>query len=351
MFVQLPTVSARAYVTGTHESRCELVVLHDIAGLESRVRDVCDALASRLTARVICPEFFQGSYAEMKKAPVRWLRKQSYDHARAIVAASYDWLDLQRNDANRPAAVVGFCYGGWVTLRLIADDPLVARIQAAVICHPTPELEKVIAKSSVAGLLKRQALRPLLCLASWNDPASVKPGGLLEKSLRSRGVHGRCVHFDSTTHGWITRGDWRTSKELRQMYNTALDMITTFLQAEIKLQDPHKDDGMIEDLVDDGAVTVVDVGADPGQVEVAVTETDDFEPPSLLSVAACGMLGGPPACFDMPDCWCNRVAAVAATTVDFDERRSSSFFGIVDGDGHGDTAALRIVDLLMLGTS
>lgn len=346
MFVQLPTVSGRAYVTGS-KSGYEVVVLHGFAGFGSRIRDVCDALARRLTARVVCPELFEGQ----QKPPIKWIRKQTYEKAREIVVASFDYLDLQRRGERPDAAIVGFAYGGWIALRLIADDPLIERIQAAVICHPTPELERVIAKSSVTSLLKRQALRPLLCLASWNDPASIKPGGLLERSLRARGVHGRCVHFDSTTHGWITRGDWRTSKELRGMYNTALDMITTFLDAELRAP-PEQHIALEEEEEDDGtSLTVVDVRAEgDSSPEMAVAETEDFDPPSLLSVAACGMLGGPPGCFRSPDCWCNRVAEIA----DFDDaaserRRPSSFFGIVGGDGHDDDPLLRTVDLSMLG--
>ncbi|KAF0708501.1 hypothetical protein As57867_006312, partial [Aphanomyces stellatus] len=48
---------------------------------------------------------------------------------------------------------------------------------------------------------------PQLVLAAGNDPAWLKPGGSVEKTLQARGIASKFRDFPDVVHGWVNRGD------------------------------------------------------------------------------------------------------------------------------------------------
>merc|ERR1712038_1119771 len=85
---------------------------------------------------------------------LRWIRQQRFERFTQIINSAIDWLDLnsppakpaaQSNGLTRHIALLGFCFGGWIALRIAGGrDALANRIHVIAVCHPAPGLERMI---------------------------------------------------------------------------------------------------------------------------------------------------------------------------------------------------------------
>eukprot|EP00746_Dinoflagellata_sp_MGD_P143444 gnl/MRDRNA2_/MRDRNA2_76274_c0_seq1.p1 gnl/MRDRNA2_/MRDRNA2_76274_c0~~gnl/MRDRNA2_/MRDRNA2_76274_c0_seq1.p1 ORF type:complete len:238 (+),score=36.78 gnl/MRDRNA2_/MRDRNA2_76274_c0_seq1:87-716(+) len=196
----------------------------------------------------MCPDLFKGEpwpspnstlsvLAKLQTAPrlMWWMLSQTYSKSACIIVACMNWLRSMATVPLLPENIglLGFCFGGWVAFHAThEDDELSAQVGAAAHCHPAPGVENLHFGSQTS--LLRGVCRPTLCLAAGNDPASVKPGGILETSLQDRGCHFEIKEYEDMLHGWVSRGDWcGDTGHVRAAYDDATGRIVGFFSTEL----------------------------------------------------------------------------------------------------------------------
>lgn len=205
----------QAYVVGAGPRA--VVVASDIFGIHSgRTKDICDEIAAE-GYLVVMPDFFQGAFPDegrswswwkaLKEAPgllapinTPWAKAEE-----ALRTGVLPYLE-QRGCTPGRAGIVGFCWGAWVVMRACAE--FAGAFACGASAHP-----------SVSGMTTRwgedepallRAVRaPQLVLASKDEPASWKPGGTAEQTLRAAGGGPATVfrEFGSMSHGFVPRGN------------------------------------------------------------------------------------------------------------------------------------------------
>ncbi|KAF0692786.1 hypothetical protein As57867_016105, partial [Aphanomyces stellatus] len=100
---------------------------------------------------------------------------------------------------------MGYCWGAWVVARYSAlpSTPL----SAGISFHPSWGAENFFGGDGAGEKLAHLIHPPQLVLAAGNDPAWLKPGGSVEKTLQARGIASKFRDFPDVVHGWVNRGD------------------------------------------------------------------------------------------------------------------------------------------------
>ena len=75
---------------------------------------------------------------------------------------------------------------------------------------------------------------PTLNLPSKQEAPSLQPGGLLEQSLKKKGVECTTVAFADMQHGWVTRGDMADPNCARDVPR-AIELTADFLHKHLDL--------------------------------------------------------------------------------------------------------------------
>jgi dienelactone hydrolase len=247
------------YVTGVADlanaSRIVLI-FSDVFGYTSgRHRQFADSLAVALGSgtAVVLPDLFRGNPPmQPAKLPFGLLNftrigdilgvpgmiyKLKFKYGRdaiidkAIKRSVFPFLESRGvNLAHVGLSCVGFCYGGWVVTRCLAD---LENFRCGVGIHPSSfEVETNVHGGSMMDLAKHIGATPLLFLPARNDSGHIKPGGDVTATLAaSRGLAETeiSVPFPQMTHGWVTRGD-RSLETVQRDQDLALDLTVQFIK-------------------------------------------------------------------------------------------------------------------------
>jgi carboxymethylenebutenolidase len=136
---------------GTNAKRPGVIVIHENQGLTAHIKDVTRRLAKAgYLALAVDLLSRQGGTAKAAAGSASGLLGQlSGTDAVADMSAGITYLESQ-SDYNGKVGVVGFCYGGGMTMRLAANQP---KIKAAVPYYGTPPApESQMANTSAAIL-------------------------------------------------------------------------------------------------------------------------------------------------------------------------------------------------------
>ena len=128
-------------------------------------------------------------------------------------------------------ALVGFCWGGWVTSHIQAqDDPASSRVLCAVVPHPSITCEEMHGGDPVA--LVSRARSPALLLPAGNDSDRYRPGGdILEALRQAQPDSDVALDFAAMQHGWAVRGDV-SDPAVRAAVDLAVDKTLQFIAAQ-----------------------------------------------------------------------------------------------------------------------
>jgi dienelactone hydrolase len=155
-------------------------------------------------------------YPLFMRATPRFVKPSIQDHLLPYLAAS-----------GRKVGVMGFCWGGWITIRSCS----LPGVACGVAMHPTMNMEGFHGGSAHEAYSEVQA--PLMCLAAGSDPDEVKPGGPLEASMQRNQKELDIREFKDMKHGWFPRGDVSDS-QVKQGVALAYDMALEFLNKHLK---------------------------------------------------------------------------------------------------------------------
>jgi dienelactone hydrolase len=201
-------------------SRHALLLVPDIFGVDSgRHVGVADSLSDLTNATVFMADTFREELAThaMRGTPdfMRLLAK----HDPKSQAPDLDCLYRQviSRDKFDQIGLVGFCWGVAIVYAEGARmaDP---RIKAGAGFHPSLGLAKMWGTTSEA-MVKANRLPMLVCPCK-DDPAEMKPGGILPASAE--------IHvFDRQNHGFMTQGDVSKADLLHDV-NVGLDLAMVF---------------------------------------------------------------------------------------------------------------------------
>eukprot|EP00008_Paramoeba_atlantica_P014860 CAMPEP_0201478302 /NCGR_PEP_ID=MMETSP0151_2-20130828/3190_1 /ASSEMBLY_ACC=CAM_ASM_000257 /TAXON_ID=200890 /ORGANISM="Paramoeba atlantica, Strain 621/1 / CCAP 1560/9" /LENGTH=266 /DNA_ID=CAMNT_0047859353 /DNA_START=54 /DNA_END=854 /DNA_ORIENTATION=- len=208
-----------------------IVVAYDIFGFEgqSRIRAICDQLASETGLPVYLPDYYRGGKWPADKdlneqtmpelmtwlKTLPWNEKVKPDHEKVVAYLGEKGI--------KNYGMIGFCWGCWANFKAAVDaETHPTKMKCAVNCHPSVKLEGVFGSSEVE-LAKTLKCAQLL-LPAGNDEANLKEGGDVVKALQNNeGIAGAPedrveVHvYPDMVHGFVTRGSLDDEKVARDV--------------------------------------------------------------------------------------------------------------------------------------
>mmetsp|Transcript_27228 Transcript_27228/g.71207 ORF Transcript_27228/g.71207 Transcript_27228/m.71207 type:complete len:285 (-) Transcript_27228:159-1013(-) len=250
------------YEVGQASGGPAVLLVSDVFGWHSgRTRQICDRVADA-GFHVLLPNFFECDGWDHSKplmgyaTPWYFLKYLLYykwacdDHQQRSCLANLSWkyafnLLFMRatprfvkpsiqdhllpylSASGKKVGVMGFCWGGWITIRSCS----LPGVACGVAMHPTMNMEGFHGGSAHEAYSEVQA--PLMCLAAGSDPDEVKPGGPLDASMQ-RGQKLLEIHeFKEMKHGWFPRGDV-SDAQVKQGVALAYDMALKFLNEHLR---------------------------------------------------------------------------------------------------------------------
>jgi len=230
------------YVSAKKRTSRVIVVAHDVFGFYgSRSFSLVDQLSQDINAHVILPDFYRNDTIDNHGGIMNGLGKQQMDWIRTFPGESVtrdyeffiDWLrhnqKIRRTDK---IAMVGYCWGGWVTMLLSNPEKTKYPLALGVDYHPSPIVESLFGRSEEEFLGKIQA--PQIVFTAGGDPENIKPGGSLELLLKGKnlGVDSEFYVYEEMTHGWVLRGDLEI-ENVRRDTKDALSKGIAYLQENL----------------------------------------------------------------------------------------------------------------------
>ncbi|XP_075260642.1 putative carboxymethylenebutenolidase isoform X2 [Convolutriloba macropyga] len=197
----LPGTDLPVYVVGSGEK----VVIHyyDIWGWNGgRTRFLCDTLADQ-GYKVVIPDFYRGQAwddSPIEPGPVGKFVSQFPPDS--IVKDTQAVIDHFKSGGAKTFGATGCCWGAWAIFACCASK---LPISAAVSYHPALGLAAVFGSSPVE--LTSKVTTPQCLLPAGNDPADVKPGGEVVKTLEDNKVPVESKDYPDVQHGYMPRGD------------------------------------------------------------------------------------------------------------------------------------------------
>jgi dienelactone hydrolase len=120
--------------------------------------------------------------------------------------------------------VLGFCYGGYLTARLLESG----EVHAGASAHSAVWALSQGTKEDAVELFRRSKC-PVMMLNAGNDPAEQGPGGVLQQALPLQHfVSSVFEEFPDMVHGWTVRGE-ATPETLRDR-ERAVGLLVGFFQ-------------------------------------------------------------------------------------------------------------------------
>ncbi|KAF4616201.1 hypothetical protein G7Y89_g15206 [Cudoniella acicularis] len=221
--------TANAYVAGDNPD-VAIFIVHDLLGWSfPNVRLLADHYARETKATVYVPDFFGGEVLpfepicnnEWDKVDVAgFLKNNSRDIREPEI---FEFARALRGKYKKVGAV-GFCYGGWVVLRLGAKEHQPPLVDCVSLGHPSLLIKKDIDEVAV----------PVQILAPEIDAAYTAELKLHTfETLQKHGVPFDYQHFPGVVHSCFIRGDPKVVGEREAMArgkNAAVSWMNQFLQ-------------------------------------------------------------------------------------------------------------------------
>jgi len=214
------------YITG--EGPTGVVVFYDIFGFDGgRVRTVCDQIGEAGFS-VAMPDVFRGNPWMENRTDNRdeWLKLFPPQVILADFQAVVGYF--QGKGISRLGAI-GFCWGGFAVFLASSTG----RLLAGVNCHPSLAIGARL--FNIPETQQAEAVQcPQALLPAGNDPASVKPGGDVNKVLDTKPFGNQCVYhvFPDMSHGFVLRGDMSQPAVERDV-KIAMDMSIDFFKRHL----------------------------------------------------------------------------------------------------------------------
>jgi len=191
-----------------------IVIISDIWGWDSgRVRHIADWFASMgyyaVIPKILPP--FEGGTDDDGLPPGFDLSKRGSELGSIFGGWGYDvvgpkldavFSHLKTLGITR-AAMIGFCYGGWVCARHQPFEPMV---KAVVSPHPSMQLEGWLMNKEENANEKMAAkvTCPVLLMPAGGDPESYHENGSIFKAFPNKASETHL--YKNMAHGWVTRG-------------------------------------------------------------------------------------------------------------------------------------------------
>uniref|UniRef100_A0A061QT32 Dienelactone hydrolase family protein n=1 Tax=Tetraselmis sp. GSL018 TaxID=582737 RepID=A0A061QT32_9CHLO len=235
------TVSATYTPQGTREKVGDLeiyfvgsgppvVVVYDIFGFDyPQLFQVCDRIASAGFS-VGMPDMFRGSPWTKDKFPPKpednfmgWVKSQSdfYWKVKPDIDATVSLLRRTDAVADGKAAVIGFCWGGAMSLQA-ASDP---KFGAVACVHPNFKL-----LPGMGGPAADEARCPVALMPAKGDDVEKVKDGIYQKEFV-----GKCLYkeFPEQVHGFMAaRGDW-TDPKVAAAATEGIEKLCAFLRENL----------------------------------------------------------------------------------------------------------------------
>ncbi|KAI5065432.1 hypothetical protein GOP47_0020127 [Adiantum capillus-veneris] len=212
-----------AYLTGSPSAASALLFISDIYGWKvPQTRRLADKVALEGGFLVVLPDFMEDDFFASSNPdnPYEGLDVYLAKHsqAKAIVEASKIIEELNRQGFKR-VGVVGFCWGGKITVSLINGS---TKVDASVMLHPSFLLEEEIQAVKV----------PLAILGAEIDEITPPQmanefGAILAKIPEVQGKTMVKI-FEGGDHGFSTRYDPQDAEAVARATEACNDMINWF---------------------------------------------------------------------------------------------------------------------------
>lgn len=237
-----------------------IIVCHDTFGPFSGMhRKIADELAAQTQGIVLVPDFLEGSgglcprYSDENDQPYQlgfnaftfrlisgflwsgmsFYRKYPWDTKHKPLFVNHLIPFLQSKGIEK-FALLGFCYGSWISMKACNEEAVVKHVTCAVHYHPGIELlEKNVFGNKDGGVgLCRTCQRPQLIHSTKNESDDWKPDGAAHKLLLENDQVPE-VQFSlapqNQSHGFMTRADMRVETN-RVAIKEGLNLGVAFLK-------------------------------------------------------------------------------------------------------------------------
>ncbi|KAF7588376.1 hypothetical protein BBP40_005769 [Aspergillus hancockii] len=212
-------------VTGPPDATTGLVVLYDIFGMAVQTLQGADLLATRLKARVVVPDFFEGIFAQPEWFPTDTEEKKDalarFVANEASIPRNVDTLleiTKQYNTAF-PAvskwAALGLCWGGKVTV--LASGPGTPFVASGQV-HPGRTDKSDAEKLAI----------PHIVLASKDEPVEEVQG--YAEVISKNGIGGHVETYQTMWHGWMGARANLDGEESNAEYRRGYTQVADFFE-------------------------------------------------------------------------------------------------------------------------
>lgn len=187
-----------------------LIIIPDIWGWNGgRTRNIADFYADRgycvVVPKILVPAMGEGTDGDACPPEYKpdatfmpFMQTFSWDGSfKPKIAACIEHLVSK---GCKKIGMIGFCFGGWVVCRTIADKDIGSVIVGGCSPHPSIQLEQFAWGGDVAALCAAVD-KPVLFLPAGGDSPDYDKGGKWLPPL------GESVRYPDQVHGWVPRGD------------------------------------------------------------------------------------------------------------------------------------------------
>ena len=169
-----------------------VIMIHEFFGLNESIVGKAKGLAEE-GYLVIAPDTFRGSTTSWIPRAIYQVISSKPEQINQDLDAVYAWIESQPNvDANR-TAIVGFCYGGRVSLSYSLHNDQLA---ATVIFYGSPETDP--------GVLKALPGPVLGIFGGADRSIPIEDIHLFEAALDQAGIPNEITIYDSQPHAFVT---------------------------------------------------------------------------------------------------------------------------------------------------
>jgi len=214
------------YVTGNHKCKNAVILIPDYFGwYKNRVQNIADCFADNNLFAVI-PNFESKGYEPTKEGETHsgildWYKAISFDgHLKPVLMETVDYM---KKEGAEKISLLGFSWGAWVCVNLLASD-ISDEFCCAALPNPSLDLEERVYGGSLAELMSK-VNRPLLMMPTKGDPDTYTS---FMKLLKYKFPSAQVVDYHDMVHEFIIQGN--TNDELiRARVQKAMDESTPSL--------------------------------------------------------------------------------------------------------------------------
>lgn len=216
--VEVEIDQLKTYKTGS--GKTAIVFFTDIFGFALiNSRRVADFLAEKLDVTVLIPDLFEGDPIDpndpnRNESLISWRERHPFEKTCPMAERFVSSIENQFQSI----FLIGFCYGGKITVDLIIKEKINEKIRATAVGHPSRLVE------TEAELIRR----PILFLCAETDhafPSELRQN--FEKILSPTGLS-TFIDYPGTSHGFVIRPE--DKPEILQQRDKALDDAVQFFR-------------------------------------------------------------------------------------------------------------------------